>query len=137
MILLRVTILVAAYVVLCIPAGHASYKLYDMGIFLHKVRDRPDGVVVPVGIPQLPDASYSPLKSGAIIKLLTLSESESKVILAPTVQRGTPSDRRPSARKGISSIISEVVFGAWSHDPGQDNNESNTYDINAELILPR
>ena len=51
MILLRVTILVAAYVVLCIPAGHTSYKLYDMGIFLHKVRNRPDGVVVPVGIP--------------------------------------------------------------------------------------
>ena len=58
MILLRVTILVAAYVVLCIPAGHASYKLYDMGIFLHKGRDRPDSIVVPLGIPQLQDASY-------------------------------------------------------------------------------
>ncbi len=137
MILLRVTIFVTAYVVLCIPAGHASPKLYDMGIFLHKSMDRPDSVAVQVGIPQLPDASYAPLKSGTITSPLTSSESESKFILAPTVQRGTPIARRLPARKGISSIVSEVIVGAWCHDPAQDNNESNTYDINAELIFTK
>ena len=96
MILLRVMILVAAYGILCIPAGHASYKLYDMGIFLHKSMDRPDSVAVQVGL-------VCPLKCGTITSPLTSSESESKFNLAPTVQRGTPIARRlPAARPAFA-----------------------------------
>ena len=35
------------------------------------------------------------------------------------------------------SPVSEIVIGGWYHDPGQDNNESNTYDLNAEIIFAK
>ena len=41
----------------------------------------------------------------------------------------------PNSRE--SSIISEVIVAGLWHDPGQDNNESNTWDLNAEIIFDK
>tara|TARA_R110002072_G_scaffold223983_6_gene381034 strand:- start:2309 stop:3250 length:942 start_codon:yes stop_codon:yes gene_type:complete len=33
------------------------------------------------------------------------------------------------------SFVSEVVLGGWIHEPGQDNNEANTWDLNLEIVF--
>lgn len=47
---------------------------------------------------------------------------------------GTP---RPavSSTPSSRSFISEVVLGGFVHDPGQDNNEANSADLNLEIIF--
>lgn len=44
---------------------------------------------------------------------------------------------RPLVQAGNSrrSVISELVAGGFVHDPGQDNNEANTFDLNLEIIF--
>lgn len=47
--------------------------------------------------------------------------------------RSAPATPQPEERGFIARIVSEFIVGVWSHDPGQDNNESNTWDVNAEI----
>lgn len=61
---------------------------------------------------------------------------------APAAQRSVGSNdgrstaqQRPVAETGSRSWISELVAGGFVHDPGQDNNEANTFDLNLEIIF--
>jgi hypothetical protein len=44
---------------------------------------------------------------------------------------------RPVSRENTTgrSYISEIVLGGFVHDPGQDNNEANSADLNLEIIF--
>jgi hypothetical protein len=44
-----------------------------------------------------------------------------------------PEPPQPEGRGFVGRTVSEFVLGVWAHDPGQDNNESDTWDVNAEI----
>ncbi len=92
----------------CSADAAAGQKLYDMSIFLRHDRGAPVAQPKPVSSPAWTSA---PL---------------------PTRTAGRPRDQLNS---GIADIFSELVIGFWRHDPEQDNNESDTLDLNAEIIF--
>ena len=50
-----------------------------------------------------------------------------KVVKRPVVKRDSPRSRQ--------SMISELIGGVWSHDPGETNEESDSWDFNGEIIF--
>jgi hypothetical protein len=46
-----------------------------------------------------------------------------------------PQPGHPANGAAKRSFISEIVVGGFVHDPGQDNNEANTADLNLEIIF--
>ena len=103
----------------------AGHKLYDMSIFFQKDRGAPGSQAMPERAPvpertigdrqRVPSSAWT----GAPLALRTVD--------------------RPSAREepisGIAEFISEFLVGFWRHDPEQNNNESDTLDLNAEIIF--
>jgi hypothetical protein len=56
--------------------------------------------------------------------------------VSPPSAAAASSHRDPGAANRKSrSWISEIIVGGLSHDPGQDNNESNTWDFNVEVLF--
>lgn len=52
-----------------------------------------------------------------------------------TERRGFLRERGTEISAGNRSFVSEIVLGGWLHDPGRDNTESNTWDMNLEIIF--
>ncbi len=106
----------------CLADASASPKLYDMSIFLRRDGGAPPSHTMPAHARTAADEQpIRPLVwTGAALPLRTI-------------------DRRPRPRgypiSGIADIVSELVVGFWRHDPEQDNNESDTLDLNAEIIF--
>lgn len=40
-----------------------------------------------------------------------------------------------SEKQSRPSLISEIVVGGFIHDPGEDNNEADTWDLNLEIVF--
>jgi hypothetical protein len=57
------------------------------------------------------------------------------VAAAGTVPGCFPRERETEIPAGSRSFVSEIVLGGWLHDPGRDNIESNTWDLNLEIIF--
>ncbi len=105
----------------CVPSALAGQKLYDMSIFLRPDRGAP---AAPAPLPARSAAQRQPNPPPA----WTDAPLAPRVVAAPSSPRDAPGS-------GISSVVSELVVGFWRHDPEQDNNESDTLDINAEIIF--
>ena len=109
----------------CLADASASQKLYDMSIFFQKDRGAPAFHAMPGPAPAPLRAAGdgqpipSPAWTGAPLPLRTVD--------------------RPSTREkpkfDIADLFSEFIVGFWRHDPEQDNNESDTLDLNAEIIF--
>jgi len=103
----------------------AGQKLYDMSIFFRPDRGAPaTSAPAPAQLPARSTAQRQPRPPPA----WTDAPLPSRTVAAPS----SPRDARGS---GIASVVSELVVGFWRHDPEQDNNESDTHDINAEIIF--
>ncbi len=111
-----------------IPSAGASRKLYDMSIFLQPARGAPGRRAAPAPIPE-PAPWHSaagakpqppPVWTGAPLPLRTADAS---------------SGARGTSGFAFANIFSEFFLGFWRHDPEQDNNESDTLDLNAEIVF--
>ena len=116
----RVALAAVIAAMLCLTDASAGQKLYDMSIFLAPDR----GASVPYPMP-----APTPIPAKPPVPLPAWTG-------APLALRGPERGpgREPSI-SGIAGIISELIVGFWRHDPEQDNNESDTLDINAEIIF--
>ncbi len=109
----------------CLADASASQKLYDMSIFFQKDRGALGFHAMP-GPEPAPERSAgdsqpipSPAWTGAPLPLRTVDR--------PSI-RGKPNF-------DIADLFSEFIVGFWRHAPEQDNNESDTLDLNAEIIF--
>jgi hypothetical protein len=101
----------------------AGQKLYDMSVFFQKDR----GASVARGMRR-------PVPKSA-------AGDERPV--APLVWTGAPLQlpaaddprAREQSKFDFADLFSEFIIGTWRHDPRQDNNESDTIDLNAEIIF--
>jgi hypothetical protein len=59
---------------------------------------------------------------------------QSPPLLAPVAPPAV-AQAEPARRSFLERTVAEFVVGGFLHDPGQDNNESNTWDFNAEIIF--
>jgi len=103
----------------------AGQKLYDMSVFFQKGR----GAL----------GTHDVRKSGPAPVTSTRSEPQ----VGPVAWTGAPlllpAIYRPGAHEepkfDFADLFSEFIIGTWRHDPRQDNNESDTLDLNAEIIF--
>lgn len=87
----------------------AGHKLYNFDVFFRDSEDRLDRLNVTRAHAPAPRTSKE------------ISEAAGATALP----------RKPARR----SVISELIGGVWSHDPGENNKESNSWDLNAEIIF--
>ncbi len=102
--------------------GLAGQKLYDKNAFFQRDRSTPQFQTMPASDRAVAagHATPPPVWTGAPLPLRTARDLSSG---------------RANSGSGIADIFSELVVGFWRHDPEQDNNESDTLDLNAEIIF--
>lgn len=126
--LLRACCLGLALCLSASPDGLAGYRLYDMSVFL-------GGTPVPPAAPTV----LPPAPPRAAIYAPDRPPSTTRARQAAPRQTAEAAPRRagdaPPGKTGAGSFLEEIVVAGWFHDPGQDNTESNTWDLNAELIF--
>jgi hypothetical protein len=121
----RVALAGALAALASVPSALAGQKLYDMSIFFRPDRGAPaTSAPTSAQLPGRSTAQRQPRPPPA----WTDAPLPSRTVAAPSSPRDAPGS-------GIASVVSELVVGFWRHDPEQDNNESDTLDINAEIIF--
>jgi len=153
---IRATIVAVGYLFVSTlnMSAFAGTRLYDMNRMLsepHPYGNRsvaiPMGAAPPIQAPRsaapvhrtfyrvqtpLPGSQYRLPRTGAH----SPSRGASPSAVSGQQSAGRSTFRRAAAPKSSSrSFISEVVLGGVIHDPGQDNNEANTWDVNLEIIF--
>ena len=107
---LKNTLLISSILLLsfCSAVG-AGQKLYSFDGFLRESQDR--------------------------LERLKVARGKLPVYRVPKAIVANPLN--PSTRNTTKSIISEFIGGAWIHDPGENNKESDSWDFNAEIVFTK
>ena len=114
---LIITIIVTAIILLSFDSPvFAGQKLYNFDVIFRDSPDRLEGSKVTRG-------------KAPIIRTYKVN---SPTVTAPI---SAPAQVHSSWQKQRPSIISELIGGVWSHDPGEINEESNSWDFNGEIIF--
>jgi hypothetical protein len=103
-------------------AADAGQKSYSFDAFFRESEARLDRLGVTRGNGTL---GNGPVDRYA--RVAGANVSAAKVVARPVVKRDPPRRRQ--------SMISELIGGVWSHDPGELNEESNSWDFNGEIIF--
>jgi lipid A 3-O-deacylase len=115
----RFVILLSVVAVLALPStGQAGRRLYDFGVFLGGDKDRLN--------------RSEPLPARAPV-----ARAQRAPLPATSASGQRRKSEAPRARQGNRPIISELIGGAWIHDPGENNRESDSLDFNLEIIFNR
>jgi hypothetical protein len=99
----------------------AGHKLYDMGVFLGKDRS--------------PAAAGGMRDTGSPARQPKPVAYPGGVVSPASFAAADRPGGRTNSTFAFSDLFSEFIVGVWRHDPGQDNNESDTWDLNAEIIF--
>lgn len=110
----------------------AGSRLYNMDRFLSE--PHPFGQVQPIVSPPPPFESSVPLPGSSYTPVSRIQSRAARS--AQTPGTAAPLKEQSTARNGKSkSWVSEIVVGGWIHDPGAGNTESDTWDLNLEIIF--
>lgn len=107
---LKNTLLMSSILLLsfCSKAG-AGQKLYSFDGFLRESQDR--------------------------LERLKVTRGKLPVYRVPKAIVANPLN--PSTRNTTKSIISEFIGGAWIHDPGENNKESDSWNFNTQIVFTK
>lgn len=113
-------------------AATAGNRLYNMDRFLSE--PYPLGQVQPNGSQTSAIQTHSSLPGSGDAPVPRTTGRSARSDRTPAAV--APLRDKPAARNALSrSWISELVIGGWIHDPEAGNTESNTWDLNLELIF--
>lgn len=121
----------------------AGTRLYDMNRMLAEPHPYGNAIPTPRSVAPgnrtfyrsqmpLPGSQYRLPRPG----IQSTSRDTSPITVSGRQTTGSNASRRVAPPMSSSrSFVSEIVLGGFIHDPGQDNNEANTWDVNLEIIF--